>query len=388
MADALAANWLADIYRLSAQMPDPNFNRPPAKTSSGGETPPTDGEATLSTDVDCIVTALQRLESPLLDREVLCPTSDVLIKLANGNEIHYYLASSQILSLVSPVWRKGLDPDSPFKKKIIKYNGREITVLDLEDNDQESLAMILRCSHFQMDRIPSTLSFERLKRLAIVCDKYDCAKVFKPWFDGWLARWENDILTPGHEDWLFIAKVFESTNFVTELISLLIENSSSLSECGTYIKVKDVDVPVELIFNFVTNEIEIERERRIEISVSKLRNLLKGFFEDSRETAGWCSFEGCQSLVYGSFIRSIRKSGLWELLNGDQVWYGSLNELHKRFATITYTVTDGWPVTSLFVCISHKNNAPPGLVSSRHSCKFVTEKCRLLSTLTSLDNVL
>ncbi|KAK6504695.1 hypothetical protein TWF481_006634 [Arthrobotrys musiformis] len=227
---------------------DPNFQRPP---------PLVDEDDPAPLESDLVPTALRASNSlgltpidSVAEKEayVLSTTGDVLVKLIYEDTEIRYLVIGHILRVISPIWEKCLDPNSPFKSETITYdNGQDMTTLHLEDDDPDCLLNLFRCTHFQYSDIPTKLDFNELKELAIICDKYDCARVLKPWINGWLAAWEICALEPGYEDWLFISKVFSYTEKVEELISLLSNVSSSLSTCGSYFKRGERTVSIEMI---------------------------------------------------------------------------------------------------------------------------------------------
>ncbi|KAK6342281.1 hypothetical protein TWF730_001757 [Orbilia blumenaviensis] len=235
-------------------MVDPNFQRPPAQDSSesvDGEDHPTASENDSSqiTLYDPIVPDLAPIDSGAeKETYVLSPTGDVLVKLRYENTEIRYLVIGHILRVISPIWEKCLDPHSPFKSEKIVYDNRQdIAALYLEDDNPDCLLNLFRCTHFQYNDAPTKFDFHDLRELAIICDKYDCAQVLKPWLNNWLGPWENCVLEPGYEDWLFISKVFSYTNKVEELTSLLSNVSSSLSICGSYFKRGERNVSVEMI---------------------------------------------------------------------------------------------------------------------------------------------
>lgn len=81
----------------------------------------------------------------------------------------------------------------------------------LSDDDPVALAVILNAIHLQTSKVPKTVTFKQLMKLAILCDKYDCVPAVKPWVDIWIAPWRRSYATvPAVTEWLFIAWVFEA----------------------------------------------------------------------------------------------------------------------------------------------------------------------------------
>ena len=107
------------------------------------------------------------------------------------------------MCLASPVWRVMLDPSGPFKEA---RPGND-SVLFPED-DAQALQIVLYIAHPQFHSIPAILSFTQLLNLAIICDKYDTARLIFPWFHEWETSFRKAALEQGHECSLLIAWVF------------------------------------------------------------------------------------------------------------------------------------------------------------------------------------
>ncbi|KAF3912297.1 hypothetical protein AA313_de0204480 [Arthrobotrys entomopaga] len=376
--------WLDLLVRGAAL--DPNlkyFHRPPALDISdsfpdddsvvGGKEEPSLGSLKLNGEKEAYI---------------LSPIGDVLVKLHHNNTEIRYLVIGQILRIISPIWEKCLDPNSPFKCETSRYDGQDMVALHLEDDDPNCLLILFRCTHFQYDDIPTKLDFDQLLMLATICDKYDCAKALAPWLNGWLAPWEESALKPGYEDWLFISKVFEYTGKVQELISLLAENTSSLSACGSYLKRDGCNFYVDAILDPMLERIVKEREKTVVALTEGAWNTIELLLNSDGEISKWCSDEVCVSLVYGSLVRSIKASGLWVLFRDHQMWHGSVKDLRERLRRLTYTTINDSVVISQFsgVCSLHHRGGPGGYVTvtakdCKHSCDLIKKKAEFLSKL-------
>lgn len=105
-----------------------------------------------------------------------------------------FRVSSKAMCLASPVWRVMLDPSGPFKEARPEND----SVLFPED-DAQALQILLYIAHLQFHSIPETLSFTQLLNLAIICDKYDTARLLFPWFHKWGTSFRDSALELGHE---------------------------------------------------------------------------------------------------------------------------------------------------------------------------------------------
>ncbi|EWC44624.1 hypothetical protein DRE_06613 [Drechslerella stenobrocha 248] len=274
----------------------------------------------------------------------ISPISDLLITLQDGHTLHRYLVSSQILRVVSPVWRKQLDPDSPFhtpwRERTEEINGRTHQVMQLAGDDDDddvadgpdTLLAVLHVLHFSPDGVPASIDFAQLRAFAVLCDKYDCVHVLRMWSRSWLDQWVSVVLEPGYEDWLFVAKVFGDERSVKELEDRLVEESSSLSVCGSYFLRKGVEVSTALIPEAVLNRIMSARAREITRQINIWRHFLQTFVADN--VSKGCPNWDCVTLSYGNMIRSVEQSGLVRVFNRLEDWHGNLLDFEERTGAI------------------------------------------------------
>lgn len=170
--------------------------------------------------------SISELREENIDRPVLLVVSgDVLLRLEYSNQSFTLLGSSQALSLASPVWEKILNP--PFPSLVSKEDNNDEKQgkhIDFSEDNGEALLILLRIAHLQFRKVPSKLKdFNTFLALAILCDKYDCVGLIKPWLQPWAgnegtAVWD----VPGYESWLFIAWVLGWKNRFQALATNLV----------------------------------------------------------------------------------------------------------------------------------------------------------------------
>ncbi|KAK7563019.1 hypothetical protein IWX49DRAFT_645837 [Phyllosticta citricarpa] len=78
-------------------------------------------------------------------------------------------------------------------------------VIPLLDDDASSLAILLNIVHLRFKEVPSSLDFKQLVKLTRLTDKYGATRLLQPWAKSWIAQHEAFIVTPGYEDWLWVA---------------------------------------------------------------------------------------------------------------------------------------------------------------------------------------
>lgn len=162
---------------------------------------------------------------------VILESGDLGLLITYSNQSLTLLGSSQALSLASPVWNLILNP--PFPKLVNKGGGHDDIQnkqIDFSEDDGEALLLLLRIAHFQFSKVPSTLEFEAILDVAILCDKYDCVGLVRPWLSLWLVNEETQYNEPGYEGWLFIAWVFGREIFFQLLATKLLREMKTNDE--------------------------------------------------------------------------------------------------------------------------------------------------------------
>lgn len=82
--------------------------------------------------------------------------------------------------------------------------------IDFSKDDGEALWLLLNIVHLRFVKIPAALNVETFCQVAIICDKYACAHLVKPWPIEWLGQenQNNADIGKGREQWLLIGWVF------------------------------------------------------------------------------------------------------------------------------------------------------------------------------------
>jgi hypothetical protein len=177
-------------------------------------------------------------------------TTPVIVTYKNDRVVGK--VSPHAMALPSPVWEKFIFPPFPQRsmKDIAEPKGSKIVVepveeLDFAEDPAEALLILLNITHFRFTGIPTTLPLNILSEIAILCDKYDCVHLAKPWLPQWLANenseWKSTDPTPTtlafgappappREKWLFIAWVFGREQVLKDLASLLVREISTYNK--------------------------------------------------------------------------------------------------------------------------------------------------------------
>jgi hypothetical protein len=156
--------------------------------------------------------------------------SDIRLKVNYKGEPVTAHVSSSAMSFASPVWKKFIfppwkpmavqDPTTTYeytpaakKSKVTGEKEKDKSVLpveevDFSDDNGEALLILLRIAHLRFHDTPTTLAYQTLLQVAVLCDQYQCINLVRPWLPQWLADEEQSSRKFGQENWMFIAWVF------------------------------------------------------------------------------------------------------------------------------------------------------------------------------------
>ncbi len=129
------------------------------------------------------------------------PAGDLRLLVKHNDRDKNFQVSSKAMSLASPVWRTMLDPSGPFREA--KPDNGEIA---FPEDDAEALLTVLLAAHLRQQEVPQTsVGYKQLLEICVVCDKYDCIQLMRPWISKWEASLANFADKDTYEEWLFIA---------------------------------------------------------------------------------------------------------------------------------------------------------------------------------------
>lgn len=139
-------------------------------------------------------------------KDIIDSNGDVVLQVGHGEDGKSLQVSSKVLSLASPVFAAMLN--STFMEGAVPAHGRSRTV-SLPEDDIGPVTTLCLIFHLQSHRV-NLKEFDPFERLAIVCDKYDCARALKPWSTLWLQKWPGT--ASGEDDYwkmLYISYAYD-----------------------------------------------------------------------------------------------------------------------------------------------------------------------------------
>ncbi|KAL8826155.1 MAG: hypothetical protein Q9191_003979 [Dirinaria sp. TL-2023a] len=117
------------------------------------------------------------------------PDGDVQLQLSLGEddnrEFLVLKVASKTLTLASPVFNKMLN--SSFKEGIAKTTKGSVAI-PLPEDDSEAMTIICRALHNMNDLVPEQLSTTLLEEIAVLCNKYDCARALMAHGNVWIRN--------------------------------------------------------------------------------------------------------------------------------------------------------------------------------------------------------
>ena len=131
-----------------------------------------------------------------------------------------FAVSSWAMSHASPVWQAMLNPRDDF---VEAQAGAD---LHFPEDEPPTILILLNIAHLQFKKLPETLEFEELLKLAVACDKYDTAALVRPWLSKWTRSIADSANRPGYEEWLFIAYTFGCIQIFELVMRRLVKDST------------------------------------------------------------------------------------------------------------------------------------------------------------------
>ncbi|KAF3167933.1 hypothetical protein EYR41_011227 [Orbilia oligospora] len=267
------------------------------------------------------------------------PLADLVVELTDGSNKNLFLVSSEILRVVSPVWRKALDPESKFAPlEKITVDGTEYRKTTLDEIDSISLKYVFNILHHRAGPTPRSITFKSLRDIAVLADQYDFADALAPWPQFWIEGLVKDSakqLEPGYEDWLLVATVFAtipvcetiildiSKQLICDLVipppSNLEEEANLKRERWNMAKQKVVEVNLQLVPEKILEFIRGEQEKLLTTALLPLwifaKNMTNFSFPGPKlDESARCWNPECSSLALGSLLKSINSLKLQNIL--------------------------------------------------------------------------
>lgn len=97
-------------------------------------------------------------------------------------KIYNIRVSSHAFKQASRVWRAMISGGT--------WKESSMAVIKLPEDNPDAMLLILRIAHLHFDHVPTTMEQDELYHVAVLCDKYDCIGLLRPWAHSWTKdRW-------------------------------------------------------------------------------------------------------------------------------------------------------------------------------------------------------
>lgn len=81
-------------------------------------------------------------------------------------------------------------------------------ILNLKGDYPDAIRILLQIATHEYTKLPKTLAFAEIVRLAEVAARWDCHKMLATFVEGWIAPYHDKLFRPGYEQWLYVAYEF------------------------------------------------------------------------------------------------------------------------------------------------------------------------------------
>jgi hypothetical protein len=159
---------------------------------------------------------------------VIDKRGDVILHVGEGKEDAVsLLVSSHVLGLASSVF------EAMFEGRFAEGQNLSTTsppTITFPDDHPKYMTFLCKLFHLQTDDIPGTLEISGLVELAVLCDKYDCAKGVRPWSKIWVSQHLSTPESHGFQQLLAVSFVLDLPHEFREVSVGLIRSYQHLDK--------------------------------------------------------------------------------------------------------------------------------------------------------------
>ncbi|KAK6519753.1 hypothetical protein TWF506_000052 [Arthrobotrys conoides] len=327
--------------KLAPEEAEPKEDEASASESCSSEEPlATDSETEIETDFALALPGpVLPIESEVVEKSVFLKENgkNVVVVEIDDDADFAAIVTEDSYSFSYLVSKHILIRSSTIIKSLVSSMPKDARTVNLT-GDSNAMNIILRIIHFHSMDDVFYLTFEEVKQVAILCDRYKWHNVLRPFSRAWLQKYAKGALEPGFEDWLFVAKVFECDLWVEDLLLVLAEQCGEPSPCGGFIDRRGVTIPTSLWPRHHLAKILARRQEKLDYLVELLKQFKEFVNFSTGPSTTTCESEVCLNLANGSFNRSVRQCGMSQLLEGTggMEWPGSVQGLRGQICDLQF----------------------------------------------------
>ena len=153
------------------------------------------------------------------------PDGDRRISAGSPGCEREFVVSSKAMGLACKPWKAMLGEKGAFLEATGSHHAQKEPPIHFYDDDVNTLSILLNAAHLRYAHIPASLRLNELFNLAVLCDKYDAARLVQPWVDHWIQHREYSSRDLDNvEKWLFISWTFGREKLFSKLSTLLLQS--------------------------------------------------------------------------------------------------------------------------------------------------------------------
>ncbi|KAK7987155.1 hypothetical protein PG988_002143, partial [Apiospora saccharicola] len=206
----------------------------------------------------------------------------------NQASTHRFRLSSKHMTMASSYFKKMLQ--GPWRES-------SASTIFAFDWDPEAMVILMNVIHGHHRKIPQAVDLEKLAKIAVIVDYYDCHEVVEIFAKRWIKLLKPTVPIEYCRElmlMLAICCVFPVTGVSRSMIRYAIRESRG--------PIQTLDLPIP---QHVADTIEQRRQELVGRIIARLRDLVL-YFSDGRTK---CSFD-CSSLLLGALTKQLREHGL------------------------------------------------------------------------------
>ena len=121
------------------------------------------------------------------------PAGDLTLLVGSGEDQISIRVSSKVLTLASPIFAAMLSPNVAEGQALSQKTAGVIPSVPMPDDDPEAMKWLCDALHHKQILETRMFKFPVLKKMAVLCDKYDMSIALGPWTHLWMQKWAGSV---------------------------------------------------------------------------------------------------------------------------------------------------------------------------------------------------
>ncbi|OTA99461.1 hypothetical protein M426DRAFT_269232 [Hypoxylon sp. CI-4A] len=264
-----------------------------------------------------------KMDTVDLDKVLIDPYGDVTFNVGEKGTTMKLVANSTITAKGSKFFKRLLYGEFMESKEVQERKGISNWVVDLPDDDPESIKMLFHIFHLQFAWIPHKISLDDLYRLTVVTDKYLLTHMLHPWARYWTIAMHGSSPIDIQKRLWISWELGDKAEFI-KATKELVMGGMPPGENGV------LEPPL------IGERAQMEVKQSILDGLKQLRDKLV----NAKLHHCAISSSRCEDALLGSMIHTLELAHLWPLPNAAD-FSGSPNNLVSRLGGVEVVGWDG-----------------------------------------------